>query len=66
MKKLFQYAVLLHNHNDDGAYLDSEIIIHPSFRLAKTEKELLFAITREIPEKYVENPDNIQILVRNF
>jgi hypothetical protein len=65
MKQLFQYAVILHKYVDK-TYVDSEVIIEPTTRLAKSEKDLLFAVTREIPEKYVENPDNIQILVRNF
>lgn len=65
MKHLFQYAVILHKYTDN-VYVDSEIIIEPTFRMAKSEKDLLFAITREIPEKHAENPDNIQILVRNF
>ena len=65
MKTLFQYAVILHKY-DNKSYVDSEVIIEPTTRLAKSEKELLFAITREIPEEYVDNPDNIQIIVRNF
>ena len=65
MKQLFQYAVVLHKHTDK-VYVDSEIIIPPTYRLAKSEKDLLFSITREIPEKYAEDPDNIQIIVRNF
>ncbi len=66
MKHLFQYAVILHKYGPDGAYVDSEMITPPLFRLAKSEKDLLFALTREIPEKYAQDPDNIQILVRNF
>ena len=65
MKQLFQYAVVLHKYTDK-VYVDSEIIIQPTTRLAKSEKELLFAITREIPEEHAKDPDNIQILVRNF
>jgi hypothetical protein len=66
MKILFQYTVLLHTYDEKGAYKDSEMVIPPIFRLAKSEKDLLFAITREIPDKYVEIPDNIQIIIRNF
>jgi len=66
MKTLFQYAVLLHKYDSNGSYVDSELIVEPTTRLAKSEKDLLFAVTREIPEEYVENPDNIQIIVRNF
>ena len=66
MKQLFQYSVLFHNHTKDGEYVDSEIIIEPKFALAKSEKDLVFKITREIPEKFAENSDNVQIIVRNF
>lgn len=65
MKILFQYAVILHKYTDK-VYVDSEMIIPPIFRLAKSEKDLIFAITREIPDKYADDPDNIQILIRNF
>lgn len=63
---LFQYAVILHKFDEKGNPLDSELILGPDYRLAKSEKDLLFALTREIPEKYVDNPDNIQILIKNF
>ncbi len=65
MKHLFQYAVILHKYVDK-TYVDSEVIIEPTTRLAKSEKDLLFAVTREIPEEHAKDPDNIQILVRNF
>ena len=66
MKTLFQYAVILHMYDKEGVYSDSKLIIPPSSALAKSEKELIFKITRDIPEEYAENPDNVQILVRNF
>ena len=66
MKQLFQYAVILHERDKDGVYVDSKIIIEPTTVLAKSEKDLVFKITREIPEEYAEDPDNVQILVRNF
>ena len=65
MKYLFQYAVILHKY-DGKAYVDSEIIVGPTVRLAKSEKDLLFSVTREIPEEHAKDPDNIQIIVRNF
>lgn len=66
MKQLFQYVVLLHEYDKEGVYKDSKIIIEPTNALAKSEKDLIFKITREIPEEFAENPDNVQILVRNF
>ena len=66
MKALFQYAVILHEYDKEGNYVDSKLIVEPKIALAKSEKDLVFKITREIPEEFVENPDNVQILVRNF
>jgi hypothetical protein len=66
MKSLFQYTVLFHKHDKDGNYIDSQVVIEPKFVLAKSEKDLVFKITREIPEEFAEESDNVQILVRNF
>lgn len=66
MKTLFQYAVIFHEADKDGDYLDSKVIIEPKFALAKSEKDLVFKITREIPDEYAESADNVQIIVRNF
>jgi len=66
MKTLFQYAVVLHEYDKDKKYVDSKIIIDLKTALAKSEKDLVFKITREIPEKYADTPDNVQIFVRNF
>ena len=66
MKQLFQYAVIMHERDKDGVYVDSKIIIDITTVLAKSEKDLVFKITREIPEEYAEDPDNVQIIIRNF
>lgn len=66
MKQLFQYAVIFHQYDKDGDYTDSKVIIEPKIALAKSEKDLVFKITREIPEEYAESADSVQIIVRNF
>ena len=73
MKRLFQYAVILHEYEKDEAnlkggqvYKDSRVIIEPKVVLAKSEKDLVFKVTREIPEQYAENPDNVEIIIRPF
>lgn len=69
MKQLFQYVVVLHEYEttEKGkVYKDSKIIIEPKLVLAKNEKDVLFKVTREIPEEFASEPDNVQILVRNF
>lgn len=74
MKRLFQYAVLLHEYETPTGtetskvpvYKDSKVIIEPKMALAKSEKELVFKITREIPEEFAQNPDNVEIIIRPF
>jgi len=73
MKKLWQYAVILHEYeaNEGSAavskiYKDSKLIIEPTIVLAKSEKDVVFKVTRLIPEEYAENPDNVEILIRPF
>ncbi len=69
MKQLFQYCVVLHKYEESTTaktYKDTEIVIEPKFILAKSEKDVLFKVTREIPEQHASNPDDIQILIRNF
>jgi len=69
MKSLFQYTVLYHEYEttEKGkTYKDSQIISEPKFMLANSEKEVIFKATREVDEKYASDPDNVQILIRNF
>jgi len=72
-KKVFQYMVLLHEHEEDKTnpkggqvYKDSKVIIDLKTVMAKSEKELVFKITREIPEQFATEPDNVQIMIRPF
>ena len=66
MKKLFQYAVLLHTKNDKGVVTDSKIIIEPKWVLAKDANAVAFIVTREIPEEFTSDPENVEILVKGF
>ena len=73
-QKLFTYAVILHTEKKSDSVpggtviteYKSELIIEPTTMLAKSEKDLLFKVTRLIPEEAAENPDNVEILVRPF
>ncbi len=67
-KRLFQYAVLFHKvtKDKDGKITDTHMVIEPKYMLAASEKEVLFKVTREIPEEYIANPDDVEIIVRNF
>lgn len=66
---LFTYAVILHSKlvsEKGGTSYISELIIEPTTVLAKSEKDVVFKITRLIPAEHAENPDDIEILVRPF
>lgn len=69
MKKLFQYAVLFHKHEKQEqktVYVETLILIEPKTLLAKDDKEVAFKATREIPEQYADQSENIEIIVRPF
>ena len=45
MKKLYQYAVLFHEHENSEkgkVYKDTKILVEPKFILAASEKEVIF------------------------
>jgi hypothetical protein len=65
-KKLFEYAVLFHEKDEKGKVTNTKIIIEPKTELAEKESDLVFKITREIPENYASTPDNIEIFVKPF
>jgi len=66
---LFQYAVILHKkETKDGKteFVGAEMIIEPTTMLARNERDAIFKITRMIPEEKATNPDDIDIIIRNF
>lgn len=65
-KKLFEYAVILHTTDDKGKVTNSKVIIQPTTILAKSESDVAFTVTREIPDEHAKNPDNVEIIIRNF
>lgn len=68
-KRLFQYAVVFHTYEETETgrkYVDSEVVVEPTIALAPSEGDLLFKITREIPEKYAAKPNDVEISIRNF
>lgn len=73
-KRLFTYAVILHTKKktDDGALtkqpeeFESTLIIEPTNILAKNEKDVVFKVTRLIPEEHASDSDNVEILIRPF
>jgi hypothetical protein len=65
-KTLFEYAVLLHTKDENKVITDTEVIINPTTILGESEKDVIFKVTRAIPEEHAKNPDNVEILIRNF
>lgn len=70
LKKLFEYVILKHNYKEEEGkepfYLDTELIEGPLTMLAKTEKEVMFKLTKELAPQHSANPDNIEFVIRNF
>ena len=69
MKQLFYYVVLLDEYettSEGKVYKDTKVIIEPKTVLAKDMKDVTFKVTREIPEEFASDPDNVRILVKNF
>lgn len=73
-KKLFQYFVLLHkyesktdsNGNPTRVYLDTQMIVEPTFMIGKNEAEVAFKVTRMISDEHAANPEDVEINVQNF
>jgi hypothetical protein len=65
-KSLFNYAVLLHKRNEKNEIVDTIVIVEPKAILAKSEKDVAFKATREVPEDKIDNPEDIEILVSPF
>lgn len=69
-KQLFEYSVIFHNFEDteegNRKYIDSVIVKPPTVELARSEGDLLFKVTREIPAEYADRPNDVEISIRNF
>lgn len=65
-KSVFEYVVLYHTKNEKGEVTETTIILNKQICLAKNDQAVAFKVTREIPEKYAEDPDNVEIIIRPF
>lgn len=71
MSKIFEYAVIYHplatkEQNDRGEKPKSELIVDVKRVLATNEKEVNMLATRDIPEKYLDKLDRVEVAVRPF
>lgn len=71
MAKLFEYAIIFHpkvtkdtsGNETQGA---DELLVPPKFVLAASDKEAAMRAAREIPEKYVDRLEQVEVCVRPF
>jgi hypothetical protein len=71
MSKLFEYAVIYHPKTvKDSAGNETqgpdELLVKPTFLLAKSDKEVAMRAAREIPDAYLDKLDQIEVCVRPF
>lgn len=69
--KLFEYAILHHPKKtkaqvETGEDAKSVIVSEPKFMLAGTDNEVSVRAAREIPDKYLDKLEDVEILVRPF
>lgn len=62
--KVFQYVVLW--HPEEGSEESSHIVVQPTTVLAKSEKTVGLIAAKEIPEKYADKLDELEISIRQF
>ena len=68
-EKLYQYAVVLRptKEEEEKEKMSAKLLMWSSEPvLAKDEKQLVFKLTREIPEQYADKYEQIEIIVRPF
>lgn len=64
-QKLFEFVVLWHPSPDDDK-TSSQIVVDRTLRLAKEEKAVALFAAKQVPDRYSDQLDNIEILIRPF
>lgn len=64
--RLFEYAVLLHPETKKEEKNKTILVKQPAWLLAKDEKQVGMLAAREVPEKYLDQLDRVEIIVRPF
>ncbi|RYC70688.1 hypothetical protein [Spirosoma sordidisoli] len=66
-KRLFQIAILFHpSAKDVEAGKQTEIILDPKNVLATNEDHAKTLASREIPEKYLDKLEQVEVVIRPF
>ena len=64
---LFQYAIVLQpKFVDDEIVQEGEIILEPKYVFAESDREVTIIASREIPDKYMDRLDRVEVAVRPF
>lgn len=69
--KLYEYAVIYNplptrDQDERGETPKSELIVDVRRALSNSDKEIMMLAAREIPEKYTDKLDRLEIAVRPF
>lgn len=67
--KLFEYAILVHTDTKDAKKTGSartKLLSEVNHIVATDEKQAAILAAREIPEQYLNNLDNVEVLIRPF
>lgn len=68
---LFEYAIIYHPKTVKDALGNEtqghdELLVKPTFVLAKSDKEVAMRAAREIPDAYLDKLERIEVCVRPF
>lgn len=68
---LFEYAIIYHPQSiKDAAGNETrghdELLVKPTYVLAKSDKEVAMRAAREIPDAYIDRLERIEVCVRPF
>lgn len=63
--KLFQFAIIW-NPSEEDKTNKAKVLVEPKCILASDEQKAFIIASREIPKEYLEDLDNVQIVVRAF
>jgi hypothetical protein len=65
---LYQVAILWHPDptKDDEKNLSTIVLVEPYFELAKDDKALAYKVVRKIDDKYIDQMNQIELLIRPF
>lgn len=66
--KLFEYAIMVHADSKEvkKTGVKSKLITKVNHIVATDEKQAAILAAREIPDQYLSNLDNVEVLIRPF